>query len=242
MPLETDIRTQLLSLAEPEYQKFAASLIPNISNVMGVRLPTIRKIAKQIAVADWRTYLDTAQDDYFEEVMLQAMVIGHVQADLDEMLKRIAAFVPKMDNWSVCDSFCAGLKYTKVHMDAMWNFIQPYIKSDQEYEIRFGVVMLLNFYLEPHYIHQVLPLLDQIKHEAYYVKMAVAWAISIAYVKQPEVTMPYLQNNTLDDFTYNKALQKITESYRVTPEDKQVIRSMKRKVSKQTSAPKQTSS
>jgi 3-methyladenine DNA glycosylase AlkD len=80
----------------------------------------------------------------------------------------------------------------------------------------------------------VLPLLDQIKHEAYYVKMAVAWAISIAYVKQPEVTMPYLKHNTLDDFTYNKALQKITESYRVTPEDKQMIRGMKRKVRKQT--------
>ncbi|MDM5276148.1 DNA alkylation repair protein [Paenibacillus silvae] len=240
--MERDIRTQLLSLAEPEYQKFAASLIPNISNVLGVRLPAVRKIAKQIAVGDWRTYLNTAKDEYFEEVMLQGMVIGHVQAELDELLTRIAAFVPKIDNWSVCDSFCAGLKYTKVHTEAMWNFIQPYLKSEKEYDIRFGVVMLLNFYLEKPYIHQVLPLLDQIKHEAYYVKMAVAWAISIAYVKQPEATMPYLVHNTLDDFTYNKALQKITESYRVTPEDKQVIRSMKRKVNKQTIAPKQTSS
>ncbi|WP_145332602.1 DNA alkylation repair protein [Paenibacillus xylanexedens] len=240
--METDIRTQLLSLAEPEYQKFAASLIPNISNVMGVRLPIIRKIAKQIAATDWRTYLDTARDDYFEEVMLQAMVIGHVQADLDELLTRIAAFVPKIDNWSVCDSFCAGLKYTKVHMDAMWSFIQPYMKSDQEYEIRFGVVMLLNFYLEEPYIHQVLPLLDQIKHEAYYVKMAVAWAISIAYIKQPQVTMPYLKHNTLDDFTYNKALQKITESYRVKPEDKQRIRGMKRKAKKQAQTLKQITS
>lgn len=207
-----------------------------------MRLPAVRKIAKQIAVGDWRTYLNTAKDEYFEEVMLQGMVIGHVQAELDELLTRIAAFVPKIDNWSVCDSFCAGLKYTKVHTEAMWNFIQPYLKSEKEYDIRFGVVMLLNFYLEKPYIHQVLPLLDQIKHEAYYVKMAVAWAISIAYVKQPEATMPYLVHNTLDDFTYNKALQKITESYRVTPEDKQVIRSMKRKVNKQTIAPKQTSS
>lgn len=238
--MEKDIRTQLHSLAEPEYQKFAASLIPNISNVMGVRLPAVRKIAKQIAAGNWRAYLDTAEDEYFEEVMLQGMVIGHVQAELDELLTRISTFVPKIDNWSVCDSFCAGLKYTKVHQEAMWNFIQPYLKSDQEYEIRFGVVMLLNFYLEEPYIYQVLPLLDQIKHEAYYVKMAVAWAISIAYVKQPEATMPFLRHNTLDDFTYNKALQKITESYRVTPEDKQVIRGMKRKVNKQTNTRKQT--
>lgn len=232
--METEIRAQLLSLAEPEYQKFSASLIPNITNVLGVRLPAIRKIAKQIAAEDWRTYLDMAKDEFFEEVMLQAMVIGHVQADLHELLTRIAAFVPKIDNWSVCDSFCAGLKYTKVHPEAMWNFIQPYLRSDQEYDIRFGVVMLLNFYLEEPYVHQVLPLLDQIKHEAYYVKMAVAWAISIAYVKQPEAVMPYLKQNTLDDFTYNKALQKIIESYRVTPEDKQLMRSMKRKVNRQT--------
>ncbi|WP_272037979.1 DNA alkylation repair protein [Paenibacillus sp. JJ-100] len=240
--METPIRTQLRSLAEPEYQKFAASLIPNITNVLGVRLPAIRKIAKQIASGDWRTYLDMAEDEYFEEVMLQAMVIGHVQADLEELLTRIATFVPKIDNWSVCDSFCAGLKYTKLHPEAMWNFIQPYLKSDQEYEIRFGVVMLLNFYLDKPYIYEVLPLLDQIKHEAYYVKMAVAWAISMAYVRQPEVTMPYLQHNTLDDFTYNKALQKITESHRVTPEDKQRIRGMKRKAKKQVQTLKQITS
>lgn len=233
MRVEADIRTQLLSLAEPEYQKFSAALIPNITNVLGVRLPVLRKIAKQIAVGDWRTYLQTADDEYFEEVMLQAMVIGHVQADLDELLKAIEAFVPKIDNWSVCDSFCAGLKYTKVHSEPMWTFLQPYLRSEQEYEIRFGVVMLLNFYLDERYIDQVLNALDQIRHEAYYVKMAVAWAISMAYVKQPEVTMRYLKHNTLDDFTYNKALQKITESYRVDPETKQMIRSMKRKVKKQ---------
>ncbi|WP_339256876.1 DNA alkylation repair protein [Paenibacillus sp. FSL R5-0713] len=231
-----NIRTQLLSLAEPEYQKFSAALIPNITNVLGVRLPALRKIAKQIAAGDWRTYLETADDEYFEEVMLQAMVIGHVQADLDELLKAIEAFVPKIDNWSVCDSFCAGLKYTKVHSEPVWAFLQPYLRSEQEYEIRFGVVMLLNFYLDERYIDRVLIALDRIRHEAYYVKMAVAWAISMAYVKQPEVTMRYLNHNTLDDFTYNKALQKITESYRVDPESKQIIRSMKRKVKKRISS------
>lgn len=123
--MEADIRTQLLSLVEPEYQKFSAALIPNITNVLGVRLLALRKIAKQLAAGDWRTYLETAEDEYFEEVMLQAMVIGHVQADLDELLKAIETFVPKIDNWSVCDSFCAGLKYTKVHSEPMWTFCSP---------------------------------------------------------------------------------------------------------------------
>ncbi|SHN78036.1 3-methyladenine DNA glycosylase AlkD [Paenibacillus sp. ov031] len=230
--MESVVRTQLLSLVEPEYQKFSAALIPNITNLLGVRLPEIRKMAKQIVKEDWRAYLKTADDDYFEEVMLQAMVIGHAQADIEELLQHIAWFVPKIDNWSVCDSFCGGLKYTKAHLDQVWHFLQPYLVSNQEYDIRFGVVMLLNFYMEEKYISRVLASLDTIHHEGYYVKMAVAWAISIAYVKQPEATLRYLQDNTLDDFTYNKALQKITESYRVDPETKQIIRSMKRKMKK----------
>lgn len=228
----TDVRTELLSLAEPEYQKFASALIPNITNLLGVRLPALRKVAKRIAAEDWRGYLETAKNDYFEEAMLQAMVLGYVKTDLEEWLQQIARFVPKIDNWSVCDSFCIGLKRVKQHQDAMWAFLQPYLISDQEYEIRFGAVMLLNYYMDEHYIDKALAALDRIKHEAYYVKMAVAWAISIAYVKQPDITMRYLQNNTLDDFTYNKALQKITESLRVDAETKQLIRSMKRKVAK----------
>ncbi|KGP79038.1 MULTISPECIES: DNA alkylation repair protein [unclassified Paenibacillus] len=230
--METVVRTQLLSLVEPEYQKFSAALIPNITNLLGVRLPEIRKMAKQIVKEDWRAYLKTADDDYFEEVMLQAMVIGHAQADIEELLHHIAWFVPKIDNWSVCDSFCGGLKYTKAHLDQVWQFLQPYLVSNQEYDIRFGVVMLLNFYMEEKYISEVLISLDRIRHDGYYVKMAVAWAISIAYVKQPEATLRYLQDNSLDDFTYNKALQKITESYRVDSETKQIIRSMKRKSKK----------
>lgn len=104
----------------------------------------------------------------------------------------------------------------------------PYLLSDQEYEIRFAVVMMLNFFIEEAYISRILQLLDKVSHEGYYVKMAVSWALSICYVKLPEPTMSYLRNNSLDDFTYNKALQKITESYRVDPETKKWIRGMKR--------------
>ena len=103
------------------------------------------------------------------------------------------------------------------------------MSSQLEYELRYGVVMLLNYYIEEEYIDRVLQLLDDVKHEGYYVKMAVSWALSICYVKLPEPTMIYLNNNALDTFTFNKALQKMTESYRVDVETKQLIRSMKRK-------------
>lgn len=226
--MENIIRKQIFELIDTDYQKFSATLIPTINNVLGVRLPELRKIAKNIVKGDWRAYLETAKDEYFEEVMLQGMVIGYVKTDIEEHLSYVASFVPKIDNWSVCDSFCTGLKSTKENKERVWEFLQPYLSSKKEYEIRFGVVMLLDYYIETDYIERVLNLLDRVKHEGFYAKMAVAWAVSICYVKLPESTMEYLRNNTLDDFTYNKALQKITESNRVDKETKSLIRSMKR--------------
>lgn len=226
--MENIIRKQIFELIDTDYQKFSATLIPTINNVLGVRLPELRKIAKNIVKGDWRAYLETAKDEYFEEVMLQGMVIGYVKTDIEEHLSYVASFVPKIDNWSVCDSFCTGLKSTKENKERVWEFLQPYLSSKKEYEIRFGVVMLLDYYIETEYIERVLNLLDRVKHEGFYAKMAVAWAVSICYVKLPESTMEYLRNNTLDDFTYNKALQKITESNRVDKETKSLIRSMKR--------------
>jgi 3-methyladenine DNA glycosylase AlkD len=226
--MENIIRKQIFELIDTDYQKFSAALIPTINNVLGVRLPELRKIAKKIVKDDWHTYLETAKDEYFEEIMLQGMVIGYVKTDIEELLFYVASFVPKIDNWSVCDSFCTGLKSTKENKERVWEFLQPYLSSKKEYEIRFGVVMLLDFYIETEYIERVLNLLDCVKHEGFYAKMAVAWAVSICYVKLPDSTMEYLRNNTLDDFTYNKALQKITESNRVDKETKSLIRSMKR--------------
>jgi len=218
-----------MELADPEYRQFSAALIPNIRNILGVRLPELHKLAKKIAKSDWRAYLAQAENEFFEETMLQGMVIGYAKADIEEILRYIADFVPKIDNWSVCDSFCSGLKFAKTNKRRVWDFLQPYLASENEYDVRFGVVMLLQYYMDEEHIHSVLGLLDRVKHEGYYAKMAVAWALSICYVKFPEPTMAYLKNNTLDDVTYNKALQKITESYRVDQETKVLIRSMKRK-------------
>lgn len=229
--MDNSVKDQLMQLADADYQKFTAALIPNINNILGIRLPQLRQLAKEIAKGDWRAYLELAEPPYewFEETMLHGMIIGHVKTDLEDRLKLITDFVPLINNWSVCDSFCSGLKFTRKHKERVWEFLQPYLASDQEYEIRFGVVMLLNYYIEDAYIAEVLQLLDRIQHEGYYVKMAVAWAVSICYIKLPEPTMDYLKHNSLEDFTYNKALQKITESLRIDQATKALIRSMKRK-------------
>lgn len=224
-----NIRNQLFSLADEEYQKFHSSLCPGINNIIGIRVPILRNVAKEIVKEDWKTYLQNAKDDYYEEVMLQGMVIGLAKMELLERLEYVKKFIPKINNWAVCDVSCAGFKFAKKYPSEVWKFLEPYLDSNKEFEIRFGIVMLLDFYITEEYIREVLAILNQIHHEGYYVKMAVAWAISICFIKFPKETFELLQDNQIDTFTYNKALQKIIESYRVTKEDKKKIRAMKRK-------------
>lgn len=223
------IRERLFALAEEDYRKFSSSLIPGEDKLLGVRLPLLRELAKGIAKEDWRNYLDNARDEYYEEVMLQGLVIGYAKASPEDILKYTEGFIPKIRNWGICDSFCTGLKLSKKHPDMVWDFIQPYLRSDREFEIRFAVIMMLAHFIDDEHIDRVIANLDGIRHEGYYVRMGAAWAISVCYVKYPEKTMGYLKNSKLDDFTYNKSLQKILESYRIDQESKAIIRSMKRK-------------
>lgn len=226
---QKELKDELLTLVEEKYQKFSSSLTPGTDNILGVRLPALRKIGKRIAKGDWQTYLETARDDSFEETLLQGMVIGYIDVELAERLALIEAYLPKIDNWSVCDSFCTGLKFTKKHQEEVWLFLQPYLKSNEVYEIRFGVVMFITYFVEDRYLEPMFRNFNAIDSDNYYVKMAVAWAITSCFTVFPEMTMIYLKANDLDDFTYNKALQKITESRQVNPEMKVRIRCMKRK-------------
>ncbi len=229
MEINNVIKEELSVLAEPKYQKFSSGLLPGIHNILGVRLPELRKIAKKLAKDDWQGYLQNASDDSFEEIMLQGMTIGYVKSELSDILPYITTFVNKIDNWSVCDSFCSGLKLPKQYPKEMWKYLMSYLSATHEYHVRFGIVMLLFYYIDDNHIDETLKLLDCIKHPGYYVKMSVAWAISICYIKFPEKTIKFLKNNTLDDMTYNKALQKITESLQIDKDTKCLIRNMKRK-------------
>ena len=223
------IREKILSLAEEEYGKFQSALIPGEDRLLGVRLPLLRKLAKEIAKGDWRSYLSTGESEYFEEVMLQGMVIGYAKAAPEEILQYTAQFIPKIRNWAVCDSFCSGLKITKDQPHLVWDFIQPYLKSGQEFEIRFAEIMMLSYFINDEYFDEVLIRFDQTHHEGYYVKMGIAWAISICFIKYPEKTMDYLKQNNLDDFTFNKSIQKILESNCVDRDTKIAMRTMKRR-------------
>lgn len=228
MNLNTLIKQELILLSEPEFKAFSSKLLPGASNILGVRLPKLRKIARHLAKGDWQSYLQHACDDSFEELMLQGMTIGYVKAPLNDILPYVTAFVPKINNWSVCDSFCSSLKLPKRYPDEMWTYLMPYLLDNAEYAVRFAVVMLLLYYIDEKHIDTLFELFDSIKHPSYYVKMSVAWAVSICYIRFPDQTMHYLKHNTLDNQTYHKALQKITESLQIDKGTKVIIRKMKR--------------
>ncbi|UPA30148.1 DNA alkylation repair protein [Terrisporobacter glycolicus] len=224
-----EIRQELIKLAEDKYRSFHSNLCPGVENILGVRLPLLRKIAKSLSKEeDYYNYLNNGDTKYYEEIMIEGLIIGYLKTDNENRFNYIRNFIPKIDNWAICDSFCNNLKFTKKNINEVWNFILPYTSSENEFDIRFAIVMMLNFYIIENYIDDVLNTLNKINHDGYYVKMAVAWAVSYAYIDFPQKTLAFLKNNNLDNFTYNKSLQKIIESTRVSKEDKDLMRSLKK--------------
>lgn len=223
-----DIVEELFELQDEEYRKFHSGLCPNIDNIIGVRIPELRNIAKRIAKENPQEFLKCIDDTYYETIMIYGLVIGYMKAPLEEKLKYLDVFVPKINNWAVCDCCCSTYKFTNNNLKEMWKYILKYLKSDKEFEIRFAVIMMMDYYLSDEYVDKVFECIDEISNEGYYVKMGIAWLISVAFVKYEEKTMAFLLRGSIDDFTYNKALQKIIESNRVNKETKDQIRKMKR--------------
>lgn len=225
------IRKEYLKHVDKEYGKFNQKLCPDTKKkILGIRVPALRKLAKKIVKEyNWQEFLNQADDNCFEEVLLQGFVIGYAKIDIDEKLKYIEWFVPKIDSWAISDTFCPTLKIKEKDLDKVWNFILPYLKSDKEFDVRFAVIMMLDYYITDEYVDKVLEKLDKISHEGYYVKMAVSWCIAEIGIKFNDKAMVYLKSeNNLDKFTYNKALQKMRESYRIDKEQKEILREMKR--------------
>ena len=227
---QQDVRQRLISLADQEYREFHGSLLPGTDNIMGVRLPKLRALAKELSGMDWEEWFEAAEDVYYEETMLRGLTIAYAKMDYSRRLEYIRRFVPCINNWAVCDCFCNTLKDAGKYPGQYWDFLEPYFSSDQEYEARFGAVMLLSHFVEREYLAGAISRLESIHQEGYYAKMAAAWALSVYFAAFPGEVLEYLQGkHHLDEFTYRKTLQKILESYRVDKETKAIIREMRQK-------------
>lgn len=226
---DLDVRQRLTELADPKLRDFSARLTPTSTKIMGVKVPDIRMLAREIVRGDWQEYLCRASEEYLEERMLKGIVITYAKTDFEQKLSLMRDFLPLIDNWAVCDSVVLGFKDVKKHLSRTYEFLTPYFSATDEFSLRFAVVMLLSYFVTDDYVDTVLHVCNHIRHDGYYAKMAVAWALSVCFIKYRDKTLALFYNNRLDDFTFNKALQKSIESYRVTPQDKTLLRGIKRK-------------
>lgn len=225
-----DIRMKLEELSEPEYAQFNKKLCPDTNKeILGIRIPLLRKLAKEISKEkNWKELIEQFNDKCFEETELKGLIIGYAKIELKEKLILIQKFIPLMDSWEITDTFCPTLKIKSDNLEEFWEFILPYAKSDKEFETRFCIIAMLDYYITKDYVDRVIKIIDEIKNDAYYVQMAKAWIIAEIGIKFNDKAMAYLKgNNNLDKFTYNKALQKMIESYRISKEQKEELKNMK---------------
>ena len=174
----------LENLKENEYKKFSQKLCPDTEKeILGIRIPVLRKFAKEIIKNkeyDFREFILNDEVKYFEEVILQGLLVGYSEVELDEKIKYLKHIVPRIDSWAMTDTIIPTIKVKNEDLEKYWNFIFKYAKSEKEFEVRFCVVSLLNYFLIDEYIDNVIEELNNISHEGYYVKMAVAWALAEA--------------------------------------------------------------
>lgn len=223
-----EVRKKLFQLQDIEYKKFHSSLCPGIDNIIGVRVPKIRKLVKELLKVNYIEYLENNINKYYEETMIEGLIITTSKMNIDEKIYYLKKFIPKIDNWAICDICCSGFKLKEIDKDKLWNFILEYKNSDKEFELRFMIVMMMDYFLDDNHFDDIFKIIDSIKVDYYYTNMAIAWLISVTFVKNREYTLKYLKSNNLSNFTYNKSLQKIIESNRVTNSDKDIIRKLKK--------------
>ena len=220
--MKNDVKKRILEMSDEKYRQFHSKLVPDTNNILGIRMPKLRAYAKELAkIPD---ILSSDNDIYYEETLLRGMIIGYLSTDVETRLKMISDFVPQIDNWAVCDSFCSTLRYANKNRECVWDFIQPYAHSQKEFEQRFCAVMLLDYFVNTEYIDRTLALLTEINTSQYYSSMAVAWALAECFIKFREKTEPFINKNSFDEMTLKRTIRKICDSYRVDENVKRLMR------------------
>lgn len=232
------ITEHLLTLAERGNRPFTENLHPGIPGVLGVRIPDLRNLAKAIVRSgSWQDYLTEAErgvnspeQDFMEARTLHGLVLGLIpHPDLEEYLSRVACWVKRINSWSVCDcfTFSGRDRFVSKHSDRIWQFLLPYLEEAGEYEVRFGIVVLMQYFIDEEHVLPLLRHYEGVQHEGYYVRMALAWAIAECYIHYHKETLPFLTAQRFPVWVHNKAIQKACESFRITPEEKATLRSLR---------------
>lgn len=223
----TELREQLFELEDVAYREFHLKTCPQAQHAIGVRMPEQRKLAKQIIKGDYWQFLDGFEPHYYEEVLITGIVIATAPMGLSERMGYVTWFVPLINNWAICDCFCASFNFHDEDLPEVWDFITSYVKSNAEYELRFMFVMILDHFVRVEYLDGIFSLLDSVKSDYYYVEMAKAWLVAELLAKYQNQTFEYMMRDQLSVFAHNKSIQKACESRRISAENKQKLRGMK---------------
>ena len=219
----------LITQKDEKYKKFHSSLVLNSKyEMIGIRVPIMRKITKEIAKTNIEEFLKYAQNNYYEEIMIQGLVISHIK---DEKIfnKYFKEYINKIDNWALCDTFCSSIKIVEKHEDKYFKEAVKMSLNKKEFISRIGLVMILDHFMNQKNLETIFDTLNKIESEKFYINMAEAWLICEMYIKFPKEAKIFIQKNNLNKFTHNKAISKIHDSYRVSKDEKEYLSTLRQK-------------
>ena len=219
----------LISIKDSKYKEFHSSLVLNSKyEMIGIRVPIMKDIAKKIAkTSNIEEFLEFAQDKFYEEIMIQGLVISYIK-DEKVFYKYFKKHINKIDNWALCDTFCSAIKIVEKYEDKYFKEAVDMSLSDKEFISRVGLIIILSYFVSENNLDIIFEVLNKIKSDLFYINMAEAWLVCELYIKHPKETMNFIKKNQLNKFTQNKAISKIHDSYRVSKEEKEVLKSYRK--------------
>ena len=224
-----DVQKRLLELQDPGYRDFHSKLVPNISKetIIGIRTPVLRKFIKEYKKEpEAAEFLKILPHQYYDENVLHGFLISELK-DYETCVQALDKFLPYVDNWAVCDGISPKV-FAKHHAELLPK-IREWAASDHVYTSRFGIEMLMTHFLDADFRSEYLEIPASVHSEEYYLNMMIAWFFATALAKQWEASVAYLEEQRLSPWVHNKTIQKARESYRITPEQKEYLKNLKRK-------------
>ncbi len=206
--------------SDEKYREFSLKITPNMGKSVGIRTPILKNFAKEVAKGHWQEFFEKRNNELYEEKLVSGFIICYIKENIDVRLNLLREFIPIIDNWAICDMVACAFKFKKAESEKVWDFVNEYIEKNGEFEKRFAVVMLLAHFIDEKHIDEILKMLNNIDDEKFYVSMAVAWALSVCYIKYREKTVNALKCTSLSSDTINRTVSKIKQSRRVDEEGK----------------------
>lgn len=224
---QEEILKRLYELQDFGYQKFHSKLMPGIDNIIGVRLPDLRKLSAEIIRDDPMNYLDTFTNEWYEQCMLYGMVLTGAKFDIETTLLKFDEFLPFINNWAVCDCTTNRMKIIEKNRKRSLDWILSHLESDKPYTLRVCICLLMMYFINDEYIDTVLEIFSKVTNDHYYVKMALSWALCECLIKYYDKTIKLIESKSLAPWVQNKSIQKSIESFRLTADQKLYLKSLK---------------